>query len=169
MDIRINQLLAAYQLGKITEEELYARLPPDIPITKEYVWTEISAALDQPDQDTLDRALRLLWIYDDHKQLLDLLHRLLLAPHHYQHQYITHLLQTIRSPTSVSVIRAALETNFNYLTYTGSKRRVIAQWFSWALHDIGTSEAIQTMQEFAETGKKGIRKEMRYRLSTIAL
>ncbi|MBX0289386.1 hypothetical protein K3G63_02995 [Hymenobacter sp. HSC-4F20] len=98
---------------------------------------------------------------------MDLLHQLVLVPHHYQHQYIVRSLQLLGNPRSVPVLRTALETNFDYLAYTGSKRRVIAKWFSWALHDIGTPEAIQTMRQFAEIGKKGIRKEMRYRLGKL--
>ncbi|OON69359.1 hypothetical protein [Hymenobacter sp. CRA2] len=121
----------------------------------------------QHDADELDRTIDLLWLSEDTADLIDLLHQLLLVPHHWSHQQIARELQRLRHASSVPFIRAALETNFDYLAYSGSRRSVIAKWFSWALHDIGTPEAIQTMREFAETGRKGIRKEMRYRLSKI--
>lgn len=156
-------------LGKSTPEQFWALLPADIQLTKEYVSAEISAAIAQPDPDELDRTLDLLWVFPEPEQLLDLLHQLLLTPHHYQHQLITKTLQDIGSPSSVPVIRTVLESGFEYLGYTASKPQVIAKWFSWALCSIGTPEAIQTMRDFTVRGRKGIRQEMRYRLQKMGL
>lgn len=169
MDAQVKQLLRDFALGNINPEQFRGGLPAGIQLTKEYVSAEINAAIDQPEREELNHAIRLLWVFTEHEEVLDVLHRLLLTPHHYHHQYITKSLQNIGSPSSLPFIRTVLESDFGYLKYTASEPEVIAKWFSWALRSIGTPEAIQTIRDFAQSTNKGIRREMRYRLRKMGL
>lgn len=169
MEHALMELLLQSARGHISYEQVRARLRVDFQLTKEWVQTEIEAAIAQPDPDTLDLTISLLWIYDADREFLDLLNRLLLVPHHWSHQEVTRSLQLIASPSSIPFIRAALETDFHYLDYTASEPGAIAKWFSWALCAIGTPEAIQTIRDFTQQGRKGIRRQMRYRLRKMGL
>ena len=89
-------------------------------------------------------------------------------PNHRSHQVISKNLQDIApSPTTVPFVRKALETNFDYLEYTGSDSDAIAKWFSWLLYSIGTDEAINLMKEYSNSPHEGIANEMRYRLNKV--
>jgi hypothetical protein len=58
---------------------------------------------------------------------LDFLNELLLNPQHRSHQVVARILQQIKSPSSLPFVRQALDTHFDYLAYTCSEPRVIAQ------------------------------------------
>ena len=53
------------------------------------------------------------------------------------------------------------------LEYTASDDDVIAKWFSHALADINTPEAIEVIREFSKSANPGIAEEMNYRLEKI--
>lgn len=53
--------------------------------------------------------------------------------------------------------------------YTGSDDEVIAKWFSHALAEIGTAEAIEVIKEFCADDNAGIAEEMRYRVKKLAI
>ncbi|RTQ51500.1 hypothetical protein EJV47_06780 [Hymenobacter gummosus] len=169
MDEKVKELLRAVARGQISYAEAAARLPAGFQLTKEHVEAEVRAAMGQSDPDELDLALNLLWLYNDDAQFIDLLNLLLLVPHHWSHQVVARTLQDVASPSSIPFIRAALESTFDYLEYTASEPGVIAKWFSWALCSIGTPEAIQTIRDFTTRGRKGVRREMRYRLQQMGL
>ncbi|MBB3120119.1 hypothetical protein [Pseudoduganella violacea] len=51
--------------------------------------------------------------------------------------------------------------------YTSSEPEVIAKWFSHALADIGTADAIALIRKFAGSPNAGVAKEMMYRLEKL--
>jgi len=53
------------------------------------------------------------------------------------------------------------------LNIQASEDAAIAKWFSHALADIGTNEAIQVIQKFANSSNQDVANEMEYRLKRI--
>jgi len=98
----------------------------------------------------------------------DTLNQLLVMRGHELHQEVTREIQLGRYPSSVPFIRQMLESRFAILDYHYSEQQVIAKWFSHALADINTPEAIQMIDEFSESEDPGIASEMKYRLSQLA-
>ncbi|HLP19631.1 MAG TPA: hypothetical protein VK174_04990 [Chitinophagales bacterium] len=125
---------------------------------------QIREAMRSADTYKVDEAIDLLYISDRIAPFIDLINDLLLFPHHHRHQEITRLIQQAQSASSIEFIRKALLTNFDYLQYTCSDDGPIAKWFSHALFDIGTEEAINVIREFAQSPNEEIRFEMNYRL-----
>ncbi len=89
-------------------------------------------------------------------------------PGHRSHQRILRELQRLRDPSSVPVLRAALTDGFDRYAYTCSEDGVIAKWFSWALAEIGSAEAIAVLDDFARSENPEIREEMKYRLAKLS-
>lgn len=129
--------------------------------------SKIQKAIEEKNVEKLDSAILELFSQREYFKYTEILNELLLVPFHYHHQEITRALQDIKSPSSVSFIRKVLETDFKYLKYTGSDSDAIAKWFSWALYSIGTSEAIDLMNEYTNSMDQGIRDEMAYRLNKL--
>ena len=73
----------------------------------------------------------------------------------------------LRSPSSIPYIRQVLAGGFLMLEYTCSEPGVIAKWFSHALADINTPEAISVIREFAGSSDPGVAEEMAYRLKRL--
>jgi hypothetical protein len=97
----------------------------------------------------------------------DILNTLLLTPGHTFHQEITRAIQDLGHPSSISCIDKILSDGFGLFEYTSSEDGVIAKWFSHALADIGTSEAIQIIRKFSHSPNTEIANEMKYRLERI--
>ncbi len=157
-------LLEDWELGQVSEETLLADFGIDLKQNTHFVVEEIEQAIQNKNADQLDLCINLIWLSGNCKRYIDLLNRLLLVPHHWSHQAITQNIQDIAHPSSIPFIKKVLESNFEYLDYTGSESAAIAKWFSWALASIGTPEAIDVLKEFSHSSNKGIAQEMQYRL-----
>ncbi|MFV5191488.1 MULTISPECIES: hypothetical protein [Acinetobacter] len=96
------------------------------------------------------------------------LNHLLLLDGHDQHQMITKELQGLAHPSSVAIIARILEQDFKRFEYTASDDGVIAKWFSHALADIGTLDAMAVLKRYAQSQNQDIAQEMQYRLRKIA-
>lgn len=131
------------------------------------VKTEIKQAIESKEEAKLERAIDLIWLYEDNEKFIDELNILLLEPNHKSHQAITKAIQSLKNPKSIPFIRKALQSNFDYLAYTCSESGTIAKWFSWALFAIGTKEAIDLIKEYTKSDDEGIRNEMIYRLNKV--
>lgn len=160
-------LLDKWVLGNIEKEYLLSIFPVDIRNDTNFVISEVEKAIATAETEEIEYAITLIWLSDKKAQLINLLHTLLLNPNHYSHQAIAKSLQDLKNPASVPFIEKVLETNFDYLTYTGSDSDAIAKWFSWALYSIGTEEAIEVIGKYSHSEDEGIRKEMLYRLKQI--
>jgi hypothetical protein len=151
--------------GEITRHQFYKEFPVDIRNSKDYVINEIRSAIDKENVEELELAISMIWLSENVGQFVDILNELLINPNHLSHQLITKTIQESKNPSSIPYIKRVLQSNFDYLAYTGSDSDAIAKWFSWALHSIGTKEAIDVMKEYAKSEDEGIRNEMIYRLS----
>jgi hypothetical protein len=117
--------------------------------------------------DETDKAISALLAHPCIADFTNILNELLIYPHHRCHQAIARTLQDIASPSTVSFVQKALDSNFDYLAYTYSEDETITKWFSWLLFSIGTDEAIAMIEEYSHSTNQGISKEMRYRLNRI--
>jgi len=161
------QLLAEFDYGIISKEVFLKNFPVDIQNNPNYIKEEVSAAIRNGDNDTLQMTINLIWLSGDTSEFVDLLNELLINPNHQSHQQIAKTLQDIRSPTTIPFVKKALDTNFDYLEYTCSDSEIIAKWFSWLLFSIGTKDAIDLIKEYSNSNNEGIRKEMLYRLKKL--
>lgn len=81
---------------------------------------------------------------------------------------ITKELQALAHPSSVAIIARILEQDFKRFEYTASDDGVIAKWFSHALADMGTLDAMAVLKRYAQSQNQDIAQEMQYRLRKIA-
>lgn len=163
------ELITKLHNGQLTIEQFNQQYPADLKGSKDYVINEIRSAIDKGNVDELELAISLIWIAGLNRQFVDILNELLINPNHRSHQLVTKAIQELKSPSSVPFIRQMLRSNFEYLAYTGSDSDAIAKWFSWALYSIGTSDAIELMNEYSNSGDEGVKKEMTYRLSKLRI
>jgi hypothetical protein len=131
---------------------------------KEKVLREMAEAIAKHDCQASYDLLSLARTTEDPEQRADVFNNLLLMPGHELHQEVTREIQLIRSPSSIPYLRKFLTSGFPMLEYTCSEPGVIAKWFSHALADINTPEAIAVIREFAGSSVPAVAEEMAYRL-----
>lgn len=168
-DERARRELDAYLDGELDREGLLAGPVGELLGAPERLRAAITGAIAGDGDLDLDRAIELLWLADDPAPYRDLLDALLVLPGHHHHQAVARALQRIASPASVAAIRRALAAGFDHLEYTCSEPEAIAKWFSWALAEIGSDEAIALLREHAAASDPAIAGEMRYRLRRLGL
>lgn len=126
---------------------------------------KLQIAIQKKDHELLEEVIELFWNFEPKNIIEREFNQLLLTPNHDQHQYLTKYLQDVlRFESSVSVIDQILTQGFEYMNHY-SEDGVIAKWFSHALMDIGTLEAIAVLKKHTESVNPEIREEMQYRLS----
>ena len=124
---------------------------------------KLQTAIQKQDNELLEETIKLLWDFEPIKFVEEEFNQLLLTPNHFQHQNLLKYLQILRFESSVPYIDQALSQGFEYINYY-SGDGVVAKWFSHALLDIGTEEAIAVLKKHAESANEAIREEMLYRL-----
>jgi Domain of unknown function (DUF4291) len=124
---------------------------------------KLQIAIQKQDNELLEEAIKLLWDFEPIAFVENEFNQLLLTPNHSQHQYLLKYLQVLRFESSVPYLDQALTQGFDYINYY-SGDGVVAKWFSHALMDIGTEEAIAVLKKHAESANEEIQGEMRYRL-----
>jgi hypothetical protein len=163
------ELVTKVNGGQLTTEKINQDFAMDISKSKDYVIKEIRNAIDNGNVEELELAISLIWVSGVDMQFVDILNELLINPNHRSHQLVTKTIQELKSPSSVPFIRQVLQSNFEYLAYTGSDSDAIAKWFSWALYSIGTIDALDLMREYSNSSDEGVREEMTYRLSKVRI
>ncbi|WP_374518232.1 hypothetical protein [Undibacterium squillarum] len=135
--------------------------------TKQNVLREMAAAIASGDwQETHALLGRVQAIGNPHEKA-DVLNSLLVMPGHELHQEVAREIQKLRSPSSIPFIRHMLTEGFQMLEYTCSEPGVIAKWFSHALADINTPDAIALIKEFSASSNQEVAEEMSYRLERL--
>jgi hypothetical protein len=132
-------------------------------MTKSAFKEKLQIAIQKQDNELLEEAIKLLWDFEPIAFVENEFNQLLLTPNHSQHQYLLKYLQVLRFESSVPYLDQALSQGFDYINYY-SGDGVVAKWFSHALMDIGTEEAIAVLKKHAESTNEEIQEEMRYRL-----
>ena len=134
------------------------------------MWIEVlnEDVLASGDTDAIyDMVTKILW--SNTPTPLEDLHQLLADDRHRQHQLVVRQIQQRADPSSVPHLQDALRLGFDRYDYTGSENGVIAKWFSHALADIGTREAVEVLNLFMASADPELSEEMRYRLSKLEL
>lgn len=159
------KLLIEWDEGTLSTTLLLSRFSVDLKSNPDYIRQEINAAMESANADELQLTIGLIWLSGNTASFTDLLNQLLIHPNHRSHQRVAKALQNMPDPATIPFVRKVLESNFDYLSYTYSDNAVIAKWFSWLLHSIGTAEAIDLIKEYSHSADEGISKEMQYRLA----
>lgn len=133
-----------------------------------YLMDMFERGVQQSDADMLEFVADLAFKIENQEIRVSVLNQLLLLDGHYQHQMITKELQNIAHPSSVAIVAKVLEQSFKRFEYTASADGAIAKWFSHALADIGTEEAMALLKLYAQSENEEIAQEMKYRLRRIA-
>ena len=134
---------------------------------KDKVLRKMATAIAKRNWEATYDLLALARTIQEPEQRVDVFNNLLLMPGHELHQEVTREIQMLRSPSSIPYIRQVLAGGFPMLEYTCSEPGVIAKWFSHALADINTPEAISVIREFAGSSDPGVAEEMAYRLKRL--
>jgi len=93
---------------------------------------------------------------------------MLLVREHDRHQELVRELQLMAEPSAVPYLVKALNSNLSHMVeYNGSGSGVVAKWFSHALLDIGTPEAIEALKALSVHSDTEVRDEMAYRLTKL--
>jgi len=138
-----------------------------LPTIKNHLLDKMASAIAADDWEAMEHVFDIACSTDDLALKAELLNGLLAMPGHELHQQVTMEIQHLKSPSSIAVIAAVLESGFDYLQYTCSEDEVIAKWFSHALARIGTPEAIDLIRKFSLSDNAGIASEMQYRLGRL--
>ena|SRR5687767_4068905 len=157
LDAHREDLKMQYQLAGINELTV-----------KDYVLGEMASAIQTRHWQAWYTLFEMTCRIVDPELKADILNHLLLMPGHQLHQQVTREIQWVASPSSIPYIRRVLERRLDFLQYTNSEQAVIATWFSHALASIGTPEALDLIDEFANCDDPGIAEEMNYRLQRLA-
>jgi len=93
---------------------------------------------------------------------------MLLVREHDRHQELVRQLQLMAEASAVPYLVEALNSNLDHMVeYNGSGSGVVAKWFSHALFDIGTPEAIEALKALSAHSDTEVRDEMAYRLTRL--
>jgi hypothetical protein len=134
---------------------------------KDFIIGQLAIAIEKDDWYVQATLLEMARSINSPDIKADILNNLLLIPDHSFHQEVAREIQLLGHPSSTAYIEKILSDGFGIFEYTCSEDGVIAKWFSHALADIGTKEAIQTIQKFALSSNEEIAHEMKYRLEKI--
>jgi HEAT repeat protein len=159
------QLLNQLEDGAITPEMFSKAFPFDLNAHPDYLIANINKAIKADKPSELNALIFVTHFIENKAPFTDILNELLIQPNHRYHQFITKTLQNLKNPSSIAFIEKVLSSKFSYLYYTCSESATIAKWFSWALSEIGTKEAIDVLKKYAQSEDKGVAQEMSYRLS----
>lgn len=148
-------------------EQQYQLTHTDESTVTTFILREMVCAQGDKDWEVWDTLLGMALAIDDDAIKANVLNQLLIMPSHQLHQEVTREIQFLGHPSSVPYIRQVLESNFDFLAYTCSCDAAIAKWFSHALADIGSAEAIDLIYEFRDRDNPEIAEEMAYRLARL--
>ena len=133
-----------------------------------YLLTTLRRAIDSRDETLIELVLEVA-LRSDEPDKVTCLGEMLLVREHYRHQELVRELQLMADPKAVTYLIKALNTNLEHMVnYNGSGSGVVAKWFSHALLDIGSVEAIEALKAFSNHADPEVRDEMLYRLGKLA-
>ena len=126
----------------------------------------LEAVLDERNAGDVERLMTLAYKYGLSRSWAQVLCDLLESDWHHSHETIALALQDIRQPSTVACLHRAAERRYAYLDYDDSA--ALARKCIWALHDIGTPDAIEALKSLAERSSEPRACYARKRLKQIA-
>jgi hypothetical protein len=167
MDTAKRRLIFAFAQGVLSEESFIAQFGVNPRTTPDIVRTELERAFAERSPDDLECALVLAFVFGLSRKWAPLLCKLIEEDWHHSHEDIADALQDIRGPSTVDRLYRAALRKHDYLAYNDSKS--LAVKCIWALHDIGTYEAVEKLKLLSQSALSApIRERALKRLSELA-
>lgn len=167
MKKEIKQIIQIYQKGNISKDEFKVEINKqlnDFHHDIEKIFLEIA---NTKNSDEVEDLLTILWAFDNPKEEIEILNKLLIAPWHKRHEDIIHAIQQIKNPESIPFIKKAIQQKFQYLIDYGTGERQFINQSGHALASIGTQEALDVIYELSKSTDFVLKDEMLYRISKI--
>jgi hypothetical protein len=162
MTERQQRAIVDFSLGRINKEALNATLGFDVDGNAEAVFRLLEDATHLGDAESVGCALIIAHGRTGDIDLVPTLVALLQAPWHLGHEDLVRWLQDLRDPRAVDALYEAALTKHEYLEYNGS--HALARKCTWALADIGTTEAQQKLRLLAGAADREVARYAQKRL-----
>lgn len=156
----------SYSQGKTSRERLLSELGLDKTNIVDEVRRELLEAISSRAMRHVEAALYVSSsLRVEPRSILDLICKLLNEDWHINHEDLIGMLQELADSTTIPALQAAiaLKSKLEYLSYDdyGSYYKKCM----WALHDIGTADAIAVIKQCAHSDDEALRDQALYRLS----
>jgi hypothetical protein len=166
MDGAKGRLILALAKGVLSEDAFIAQFGADPRTTPDIVRIELEQAFAEKSADSVEYALILGFAFRLSRKWAPLLCKLMEEDWHRSHEDIASALQDICVPCTVDCLYRAALRKHDYLAYNDSE--ALAVKCIWALHDIGTSEAVEKLKLLSQSASAPIRERALKRLSALA-
>ena len=120
----------------------------------ELILKKLKESLDSKNPDEIEYAINDAWQDGMNETYVDVLIEMLALTWHYRHEDIVNALQELKSPKSVSALFEAATVHHPYLEF--DENYSLARKCTWALADIGSSEAKEKLELLAKDENKMI-------------
>ncbi|MEH2589346.1 hypothetical protein [Bradyrhizobium sp. AZCC 1721] len=164
MDNAKSRLIFALVQGALSEDSFIAQFGVNPRTTPDIVRIELEQAFSERSAESVECALVLGFRFGLSRKWAPLLCRLMEEDWHHSHEDIAEALQDIRVPSTVDCLYRSALRKHDYLAYNDSE--ALAGKCIWALHDIGTSEAVEKL--LSQSASALIRERALERLSALA-
>ncbi|MGJ5208187.1 hypothetical protein [Bradyrhizobium sp. HKCCYLR20261] len=149
MDAAKRQLIWDLSQGVVSEDAFIARFGADPRTAPERVASELEQSFAERSADDLRSALTLAFRFGLSRQWAPLLCKLMEVDWHDSHEDIAQALQDLSMPSTIDCLYRTALRKHDYLAYNNNESLAIK--CIWALHDIGTSEAIEKLQLLSQS------------------
>jgi hypothetical protein len=166
MDESKGRLVSALALGRLSEDSFVAQFGANPRTTPDVVRIELEQAFAEKSAASVEYALTLGFVFGLSRNWVPQLCKLMQEDWHHSHEDIASALQDIRAPSTVDCLYQAALRKHDYLAY--DDREALAVKCIWALHDIGTPEAVAKLKLLSQSASEPISKNALERLGNLA-
>jgi hypothetical protein len=167
MDTAKRQLILAFAQGVFSEDSFIAQFGANPRTTPDIVDTELERGFAERSSDSVECALVLAFVFGLSRKWAPLLCKLIEEDWHHSHEDIAEALQDIRVPSTVDCLYRTALRKHDYLAYNDGES--LAVKCIWALHDIGTYEAVEKLKLLSQSALSApVRERALERLSALA-
>ena len=167
MDTAKRQLIFAFAQGVLSENSFIAQFGANPRTTPDIVRAELEQAFAERSAESAECAMVLAFVFGLSRKWAPVLCKLMEEDWHRSHEDIAEALQDIRLPSTVDCLYRVALRKHDYLAYNDSKSLVGK--CIWALHDIGTYEALEKLKLLSQSAPSApIRERALERLSALA-
>jgi len=149
MDTAKRRLIFAFAQGVLSEDSFIAQFGANPRTTPEIIRTAIEQGFAERSPDSLQCALVLAFLFGLSRNWAPLLCKLIEKDWHHSHEDIAEALQDIRVPSTIDCLYRTALRKHDYLAYNDNAS--LAVKCIWALHDIGTYEAIEKLKLLSQS------------------
>jgi hypothetical protein len=167
MDTAKKRLIFSLAQGVLSEDSFITQFGANPRATPDIVLAELEQASADRSADSVQCALVLAFRFGLSRKWAPVLCKLMEEDWHHSHEDIAEALQDIRVPSTVDYLYRAALRKHDYLAHNDSES--LAVKCIWALHDIGTNEAVEKLKLLSQSASSSrIRERALKRLSELA-